>query len=71
MIWIITLGWIAFGFIMYRLGWQTGIGEGTSFTLFELRRMRIIHIDPKTEAITPGSAPRQTLKKVIDQVKSD
>lgn len=67
--WIVTAGWIVWGFIMWKLGWRTGIGDGTWVTLNELRRQKIIHIDPKTEAISPGSAPRQTMSELIDKIE--
>jgi hypothetical protein len=71
MIWITTAGWIVWGFIMYKLGWRTGIGDGTWVTLQELNKQKIIHIDPKTEAISPGTARKQTMAEVVDKVNSD
>lgn len=71
MIWITTAGWIVWGFIMYKLGWRTGIGDGTWVTLQELNKQKIIHIDPKTEAISPGTARKQTMAEVIENVESD
>ena len=71
MIWITTAGWIVWGFIMYKLGWRTGIGDGTWVTLQELNKQKIINIDPKTEAIYPGTAPRQSINEVIEKVNFD
>lgn len=71
MIWITTAGWIVWGFIMYRLGWRTGIGDGTYVTLTELNKQKIIHIDPKTEEISPGSARKQHMEDVVNKVGSD
>jgi hypothetical protein len=71
MIWITTTGWIVWGFIMYRLGWRTGIGDGTYVTLTELNKQKIIHIDPKTEEISPGSARKQHMEDVVNKVGSD
>jgi hypothetical protein len=71
MIWITTAGWIGWGFIMYKLGWRIGIGDGTWVTLNELNKQRIIHIDPKTEAISPGTARKQTMDQLIKKVETD
>lgn len=71
MIWIINIGWLCWGFLMWKLGWRTGIGDGTWVTLNELRRQKIIHIDPKTEAISPGTAPKQSIDQMIERVDSD
>jgi hypothetical protein len=71
MIWITTAGWIVWGFIMYKLGWRTGIGDGTYVTLTELNKQKIIHIDPKTEEISPGSARKQHMEDVVNKVGSD
>lgn len=68
---LITIGWICWGIIMYKLGWRTGIGDGTWVTLNELRKQKIIHIDPKTEAIRPGSAKEQTMDQLIKKVGND
>lgn len=68
---IIYLLWALLCWLCYKIGWQTGVGDGTFVTLHELNKQRIIHIDPKTEAISPGSAPRQTMSEVIDKVKPD
>ena len=71
MIWITTAGWIVWGFIMYKLGWRTGIGDGTWVTLQELNKQKIINIDPKTEEISPGSARKQHMEDVVNKVGSD
>ena len=71
MIWITTVGWIVWGFIMYKLGWRTGIGDGTWVTLSELCKQKIIYIDPNTEAISPGTARKQTVAEILKKVKSD
>ncbi len=71
MIWITTIGWIVWGFIMYKLGWREGVGDGTWVTLQELRKQKIIHIDPKTEAISPGTARKQTMDQLIKKVETD
>lgn len=68
MIWITTTGWIVWGFIMYKLGWRTGVGDGTWVTLNELRRQKIIAVDPKTDEVYPGTAPRQTVKEIVKKV---
>ena len=68
---IIYLLWALLCWLCYNIGWQTGVGDGTYVTLDELRKQRIIHIDPKTEAISPGSAPKQSMDEVIRKVGSD
>jgi len=49
-------------------GYERGVGDGTLFTLHELRRQRIIEIDDKTQAIFPGSAPKQSINQLIKNV---
>ena len=71
MIWIITLGWMIWGVIMYKLGWRTGVGDGTLVTLQELKKQKIIAVDPKTDAIYPGSAPRQRIADVVEKIRND
>jgi hypothetical protein len=47
------------------------VGDGTYVTLTELNKQKIIHIDPKTEEIRPGSARKQSMEDVINKVSSD
>lgn len=65
---IIYLLWALLCWLCYKIGWQTGIGDGTWVTLHELSRQKIIHIDPKTEAISPGTARKQTMEQLIKKV---
>lgn len=71
MIWIVTVGWIVWGFIMYKLGWRTGVADGTWVTLTELKRQRIIAVDPKTDEVYPGTARRQTVQEIVQKVDLD
>lgn len=65
---IIYLLWALLCWLCYKIGWQTGIGDGTWVTLKELSRQKIIHIDPKTEVISPGTARKQTMEQLIKKV---
>ena len=68
---IIYLLWALLCWLCYTIGWRNGVGDGTYVTLHELNKQRIISIDPKTEAIYPGTAPRQTIDQVINKVGTD
>ena len=63
--------WAVLCWLCYKIGWQTGVGDGTWVTLQELRKQKIIHIDPKTEEIRPGTARKQHMEDVIDRLNSD
>jgi hypothetical protein len=47
------------------------VGDGTYVTLTELNKQKIIHIDPKTEEIRPGTARKQHMEDVIEKVNFD
>ena len=68
---ICYLLWALLCWLFYKLGWQTGVSDGTWVTLHELNKQRIIHIDPKTEEIQPGTAHKQSIEQVINKVNSD
>ena len=68
---IIYLLWAILCWLCYKIGWQTGVGDGTYVTLHELNKQKIIHIDPKTEEIRPGNARKQSMEQVINKVSSD
>jgi len=68
---MIYLLWAILCWLCYKIGWQTGIGDGTYVTLHELSKQKIIHIDPKTEEIRPGTARKQTMEHLIKKVNSD
>jgi len=68
---IIYLLWALLCWLCYSIGWRTGVGDGTYVTLHELNKQRIISIDPKTEAISPGTARAQSMDEVIHKVGSD
>jgi hypothetical protein len=68
---IIYLLWALLCWLCYNIGWQNGVGDGTYVTLHELNKQKIIHIDPKTEEIRPGTARKQTMEQVINKVNSD
>ena len=63
--------WAVLCWLCYKIGWQTGVGDGTYVTLHELNKQKIIHIDPKTEEIRPGTARKQSMEDVINKVSSD
>jgi hypothetical protein len=63
--------WAVLCWLCYKIGWQTGIGDGTWITLTELNKQKIIHIDPKTEEIQPGTARKQHMEQVVNKVGSD
>jgi hypothetical protein len=70
---IMTALWVILVAIMYYVGrnegYAKGVGDGTWFTLDALRKQHIIHIDEKTEAISPGSASPSTMGQVINRIK--
>jgi len=68
---IIYALWAVLCWLCYKIGWQTGVGDGTYVTLTELNKQKIIHIDPKTEEIRPGTARKQHMEDVIDRLNSD
>jgi hypothetical protein len=68
---IIYALWALLCWLCYKIGWQTGVGDGTYVTLTELNKQKIIHIDPKTEEIRPGTARKQHMEDVINKVNSD
>ena len=68
---IIYALWAVLCWLCYKIGWQTGVGDGTYVTLHELNKQKIIHIDPKTEEIRPGSARKKHMEDVINSVNSD
>lgn len=68
---IINALWGILCWLCYKIGWQTGVGDGTYVTLHELNKQKIIHIDPKTEEIRPGTARKQSMEDVINKVSSD
>ena len=68
---IIYALWAVLCWLCYKIGWQTGVGDGTYVTLTELNKQKIIHIDPTTEEIRPGTARKQHMEDVIDRLNSD
>jgi hypothetical protein len=68
---IIYALWAVLCWLCYKIGWQTGVGDGTYVTLTELNKQKIIHIDPKTEEIRPGTARKQHMGDVIEKVNFD
>ena len=68
---IINALWGILCWLCYKIGWQTGVGDGTWVTLHELNKQKIIHIDPKTEEIRPGNARKQHMDQIINKVNTD
>ena len=68
---IIYLLWALLCILCYKIGWRTGVGDGTWVTLHELTKQKIIIIDPKTEAISPGTARKQSMEEIIKKVGND
>lgn len=61
---LLTMGWIVWGFVMKRLGWEQGVQIGSEVTIQELEKQSIIMIDPATDEILPSTKPRvNTIKK--------
>jgi hypothetical protein len=57
---ILTVGWIVWGLVMRRWGWEAGVNDGSMVTLDRLEAEHIIRIDPNTDEIWPGTAMPET-----------
>lgn len=55
---LLTIGWVVWGFLMKRLGWEQGVEIGSRVTIEELEKQSIIFIDPQTDEILPSTKPR-------------
>jgi hypothetical protein len=70
---IMTALWALLVLIMYWVGrnegYVQGLGAGTYFTLDALRKQNIIHIDPQTEDIGPGSASPSSMAQIVKKIR--